>query len=149
LPLLFVLCLLGCAGTGCRSTGGSSSQPFASVEIRGHTPGQIHDVALEVFREHGYKLTQPGPTRLVFEKPASKMDNLAYGNWVGDTPIWVRIKVAIVPFTEAVFRLQCEAFLVRDKGSTVAEEIQISRVRARPYKKMLEATARRLGAKPG
>ena len=144
------LCLLGFGGVGCRSAGPSSAKPFASVEIKGNTPGQIHDVAVEVFREHGYKLAKPGLTRLVFERQGSTMDNLAYGNWIGDTPVWVRVKASIVPVAEAVFRLQCEAFLVRDAGSPIIEEeIKISHLRSGPYQKILDEVARRFGAKPG
>ena len=98
----------------------------ASVEIRGNTPGQIVDGALAVFGEKGYTVAQPGLTRLVCEKEGSTMRNLAYGNWIQDTPIWIRVKVSIVAAGEATCRLECHALMVRGKGEPVEEEISIS-----------------------
>ena len=144
LPLLLLLiCCLACA-SGCRSAGAHSAGGFASVVISGNTPGQIRDAAVEVFARDGYIATQKDdPGNLVFEKEGSKMSNFAYGNWMGDTPIWMRVKAAIVPAGEMRSRLQCHAFLVRDRGSAAEEELPVSRLHRGQYQKLLEEVAQR------
>jgi hypothetical protein len=141
------VCGCGLAGSGCQSTGDKSAGHFAAVEIRGNTPGQIGAMTGTVFQEHGFKETEPGFDRLVFEKPGSKMNNLAYGGWMGETPVWVRVKVSVVPIAEASFRLQCRAYLVQDKGSPIEEEKRIGNMHRGQYQKMLEEVAGRLKPK--
>ncbi len=82
--------------SGCQTTGQQEMPSLAAVEIAGNTPGQISAVAKVVFEEDGYELAKPGLTSLIFEKKASGMSNLAYGNW-GGTPVWLRVKVLILP----------------------------------------------------
>ncbi|PWU13263.1 MAG: hypothetical protein C5B50_19690 [Verrucomicrobia bacterium] len=143
---LFVFSLL--LSVGCKSTHSASSS-FAAVEIRGNTPGQIHDVATAVFLEDGYKLVKPGLTSFVFEKPASKLSNFTHGSWAGDEPLSVRVKVSIVPLGEADSRLECDAFMVRDAGGgLLEEESHISRFHAGPYRRLLEQVAARMNGKP-
>lgn len=136
--------LVGLAGwgTGCSSTDNGAPSGFAAVTIEGNTPGQIGQAAKEVFEEAGYTVAQPGLTRLVFEKRGSKMDQIAYGNWMGETGVWVRVKAAIVPVREGVFRLQCEGFTLRDRGGTMEEEIRVRRKGT--WQEMLDEVARRL-----
>ncbi|HEY5910930.1 MAG TPA: hypothetical protein VJA21_10045 [Verrucomicrobiae bacterium] len=114
-----------------------------AVQIRGVTPGQISQAAAEIFQKHGYT---PGGKRtgpLVFEKEASKWSNLAYGNWTGGIPIWIRVRLAILPAGEAEHTLQCRAFRVRDKGGATEEELKISKLDSGPYRKLLEEIASR------
>ncbi|MEY2429636.1 MAG: hypothetical protein QOJ40_2521 [Verrucomicrobiota bacterium] len=140
--------LCGLISSGCRSTGKQSAGGFASVVIQGNTPGQIRKATIEVFSEHGYKLADPRAPNPVFEKQASRIDNAAYGNWTG-SPVWLRVKVAIIPEAEATFRLQCNAALLRDRGQPAfEEEIRLRRFQAGPYRKLLEEVAARLTGKP-
>ena len=137
----------GLAGWGCRSTenpANPAGAQFAAVEIHGNTPGQISAMTKEVFEKHGFKTTETRIDRLVFEKPGSKMDNFAYGSWMSDNPVWLRIKVAIVPIAEAACRLQCNAYLVQDKGRALEEEDRMKHLHSGEYQKLLEEVAQRL-----
>jgi hypothetical protein len=122
----------------------SSESRLAAVELKGNTPGQIAEATIEVFRANGYKAFMKNFTNLVFEKKASRMDDIAYGDWMGDEPMWVRVKASILPIGEARFRLQCNAFLVRDKNGSTEEELRV-KYRSGPYQKLLNEVARRLG----
>ncbi|HWH71456.1 MAG TPA: hypothetical protein VNT26_18920, partial [Candidatus Sulfotelmatobacter sp.] len=141
------LCLLG-GGAGCKSSSPvvdtHAAAPFAAVEIRGNTPGQISKMAEAVFREHGYLVIRADLTSLVFEKKGSKLSNFAYGNWMSDSSVWVRVKASIVPVAEAEYRLQCTAYDVQDRGVAIEEESKMSHLRSRPYQQLLEEVARRL-----
>lgn len=147
--ILLVLgaCLALCCATGCRSEKSAEPARFAAAEIKGNTPGQIDEVAREVFEAHGYKTLRDKLTSFEAEKKGTAMNNLAYGGWMGDTPIWVRVKVSIVPVAEATFRLQGRAFLVRDKGGPTEEELPVSRLHSGAYQKLLEEVAARLSGK--
>ncbi len=73
------------------------------------------------------------------------MNNLAYGNWESDKRLWTRVKASIVPVQGTVYRLQCHAFMVRDKGEpTFEEEVKLQNYSGHGYQKLLEEVARRL-----
>jgi hypothetical protein len=143
--LLSFICVSG--GNGCHSPDKPASSSFASVTITGNTPGQIRDAAIEVFRADGYKVTQREPSRLVFEKEGTRMNNVAYGSWVGGTPVWVRVKGSIAPAGEMTHRLQCTAFMVQDFGGPTEEEIPVTHFHRAPYQKLLDEVAKRLTQK--
>lgn len=141
---LLVGWLLGIITVGCRSTDKPASARFASVELQGNTPGQISLVIEEVFRENGYQVTRPAPDKLLCEKKDSAWNNLVYGSWVYNTPVWLRVKVSIVPVAEARFRLECHAYEVQDRGAHMEDELAISTLRSHPYQKLLNEVAKRL-----
>ena len=141
LHLSCIVCLL--VSAGCASTGKSTAPNFASVLISGNTPGQIRVAASDVFRENGYRVAQADAGGLVFEKKASRMDNFAYGSWLGDIPVWIRVKGSVVPAGEMSFRLQCAAYMVHDMGSATEEEAALSRLHRGPYQKLLDEVAKR------
>jgi hypothetical protein len=128
---------------GCASAGKPASTGFASVLISGNTPGQIRDAASAVFRENGYRVAQADAGGLIFEKKASRMDNFAYGSWLGDTPVWIRVKASVVPAGEMSFRLQCAAYMVHDMGSATEEEVALSHLHRGPYQKLMDDVAKR------
>lgn len=138
-------CVAGCHSTDKPPPKPASAQ-FASVELQGNTPGQISQMAMAVFQENGFKVALATPNQLVFEKEGTAWNNLAYGNWESDQPIWVRVKASIVYVSEASYRLECHAFLVRDKGKEVfEEEIKVRNINSGRYQKLLDEVARRLG----
>jgi hypothetical protein len=144
--LLAVWVCLG-VGSGCRTADIPPEARFASVEIRGNTPGQIAQAAAEVFREEGYEVMSSEPDNLIFEKKASGLNNFAYGNWT-ENKVWVRVNAAIVPVSEMTFRLQCQAHLLRDRGEPLEEEIKVSRLRRGGYQKLLDEVSERLRGRP-
>jgi hypothetical protein len=139
----FALCVGAGLLAGCHTAEPPGGSYFASVEIRGNTPGQISEAAAEVFQAEGYEVATGGPTHMVFERKASGMNNFAYGNWL-DTAVWERVKASVVPVSEATFRLQCQAYLLRDRGGTTEEEIKLSGMRSGTYQKLLDKVAKRL-----
>src|SRR5262249_39606741 len=139
--LILALALVG--GAGCRSTGDSGSQ-FASVQIQGNTPGQIGDVTVEVFQEHGYKVKREDLVSFCCERHSTSMENFAYGDWVSDERVICRVKARIVAVAERTYRLQCQAYMVQGNGSVVEDEIKISPLRSGQYQKLLDEVGRRL-----
>ena len=81
--------------------------------------------------------------RLVFEKKGSSMDNFAYGNWM-DTAVWERIKIAVDAIGDQTFRLECQAYMLRDRGATLEEEVKLGGMHSLKYQKLLDQVAVRL-----
>ncbi len=143
-----LLATLLTAVSGCKSGPDKGGSGFASVIISGNTPGQVLEAAEQIFIQNGYVARADGPNRVVCEKQGSGWNNVAYGNWIGDTPVWQRVRLTAVALGEAVVRLDCQAYYVRDRGQTTEEELPISKMRSGPYQKLLKKTARHLGAAP-
>jgi hypothetical protein len=138
--------LLLLVAAGCRSTPPAHSNAVASIQIHGHDPGHISQMVERVFLDHGYKLAKGGLFNQVFEKSGGTMNNIAYGNWLDETPVWSRVKISLTPVQDTVYWLDCEPFLVRGLNSSTEEEIKLSKLRARPYRKLLEEVANRLNS---
>lgn len=142
LPVLLAVCLGALLGAGCSSTGKSEPVHFASVRIQGQAPERVSDVATEVFLEHRYKVTRKGWAHLTFEKEGSTMNNIAYGNWMGGG-VWVRVKVSVEEVLAGTCDLKCEAFLVRNRGESLEEEIRIKKLHSGQYQELLDEVAAR------
>ena len=143
LTILLAVCLAAFLGTGCKSTEKSHPDHLASVEIHGHPVERVRDVTSQVFLENGYRVTLNGWAKLVFEKEGSNMNNIAYGNWMG-SGIWIRVKASIFETSPGNCRLDCDAFLLRNRNEPVEEEIKISKLHNRPYQKLLNEVVKRL-----
>jgi hypothetical protein len=139
-----LLILIAPAISGCRSIGKPNSASFASVEIKGRTPTEIRDATVSVFRDDGYSTVFAGTTDLVFEQEGSRMNKVAYGDWVGGSSVYVRVKASIVPLSESDYRLQCTAYMVRNKGTGIEDEVRLANVRSGPYQRLLKKVAGQL-----
>ena len=143
LTLLTLLCALACAGAGCKSSGVPEPPGGVSVELRGNTPGQIFAAADDVFAAHGYRMKVLSPQKMWCEKPASTMSNIAYGDWLPDKPLYIRVKLTLVEHGEAYFRLHAQACKVTDRGGLLEGE-SVVRMGTGSYRKMLEEVVARL-----
>ena len=73
----------------------------------------------------------------MFEKPGSRMNDVAYGGWFEDS-VWVRVKVALTRYGTSSHLVGCDAFIVHHRGDAVFEEEQkLYKVSKGPYQKLL------------
>ena len=134
-----VVVAAGIALPGCKSLNKPDSASFAAVRIHGHTMEQICAATVVVFQQDGYSAVDIRPSHLVFEKEGSRWDRIAYGSFVDDAAVWIRVRGAIVPLSEGVFRLQCQAYKVRDKGDAVFEQqVRVTNSHSKPYQALLD-----------
>lgn len=131
--------------TGCGAMKPESAS-FASVVIKGAEPNAIRDATIAVFQEDGYKAGTMG-NQLVFQREASRITSLAYEGVV-DThygaSTLVRVKMDLVNLGEGSYRLQCQAFIVKDAGDAFfAEEQRLANIRSRPYQSLLDKVAKK------
>ena len=140
-----LVALAGAVVIGCKSVEKPASASFASVRIPDHTREQIRAATAVVFQQDGYAAVDVHHAKMVFEKTASRWDRLAYGNWIDDAPITDRVRVSVVPVSNGVFDLRCEAFSVRHKGEATYEEVvRLKNKRSEPYQALLDKVPGRL-----
>ncbi len=75
------------------------------------------------------------------------MARASQGSWLGDEPLYIRVRLAVTPLGSETFRLGCRVCYVRDRGTLVEEEVPVHFLHG-TYKKLLEEVARRL-TQPG
>ena len=109
------------------------------MRIQGHTAEQIRAASVVVFQQDGYTAADVRRSEMVFEKEGSRWDQIAYGSWVNEAPVWLRVKVSMVPLAADTIRLQCQAYKVRNKGDPLAEDqVRIGNSHSKPYQALLD-----------
>ena len=140
---LMVFCFIGLLG--CKSDKGPGSSSHAAVTITGRTDAEITQVTKEVFSQDGFIFKVRRTDTLIFEKPGSVGDALAWGGLDGKG-VTVRAKVQIQGLPDGSRLLDCNVFAVRSAGESIFEsENRIAMLNKSPYRKMLEEVQKRLG----
>lgn len=139
--------LCACLVTGCR-LGKPEGSSFASVEIAGKTDDEICKTTAAVFQEDGYQVSSLTPANMVFQKQGSHGQSLAYGGVV-DTyygaSTLVRVRAQLVELGAKGYRLQCQAYMVRNANDSFFEdESRLTNIRRMPYQNLLDKVADRL-----
>ena len=135
---------LALASVGCQ-TPPKGERPLASVVIPGQTPAAIRDAARRVFEEEGYTGVW-GVMSMVFQRPGSTLDNLAYGGW-DLSSVTVRVELTIAEVGTVGHRLDCDVHLVRNAGDHVFEDSH-KKTGKGGYQKMLDRVRDQLAKPP-
>jgi len=147
-PIAGSVCLgLALAGVGCGSLGGPASASFASVTIENRSLAEIASATARVFAAEGYTGGMSGGSNMVFQKGASRATTLSREGLV-DTHYGAqtvnRVKVEIVAVGESGYRLQCKAYVVRDAGDLLEDEVPLANIRSLPYQSLLNKVKKEL-----
>lgn len=143
LTLAIALILTGCQSPHGQNAGSSS---LASVMIKNKSAEEIQKATTEVFLEDSYRLAGVSGNMMVFEKPGSRANELAYGGILAQQPVTIRIKVVMEVLSPTTDLLKLDAFMVTNAGdSFYAEEIPVHKPRKAPYQAYLNQIKRRLG----
>jgi hypothetical protein len=135
-------------GAGCSSVGGPASASFASVTIENHSAEEIAGTTAQVFGADGYTGGLRGPGKMVFEREASRATTLSreglYATQQGARTV-NRVKVEIVSLSGgSAYRLQCQAYVVRDAGALLEDEVRLTNLRSGPYQSLLNKVKKQL-----
>jgi hypothetical protein len=144
-----VICLwLLFAGAGCGSLSGPASASFASVTIENHSPQEIADATTKVFGEEGYTGGLQGQGKMVFQKEASRATTLSHeGLFATQSGARTvnRVRLEIVRLSGgSSYRLQGQAYVVRDAGDLLEDEVRLTNVRSAPYQSLLNKVKKQL-----
>src|SRR5262245_42870089 len=90
--ILFAALALGAAGCQSFKTS-TSSAPIASVTVSNKPLPEICQIARNVMVSHGFTVaeTPPNPNQLVFKRPGSRSNTLAFGSYVFDEAVTIRV----------------------------------------------------------
>jgi hypothetical protein len=111
--------------SGCHSMDRPASAGFASVVISNQSPEKIRQAADMVFANNGYQSVQLPNGGQVYEKEASRGDQIAYAGLVGaheGERTIVRVRMGIQPYGAHAWLLDCKAFVVTSPGDFVNEQ---------------------------
>lgn len=95
--------------------------PSAAITVKARSSFHVTDVVERVFVDHGYQTTLRTAEGMTFERKASRMDNLLYGDWNEDE-ITQRVKVTIASKGEERYRVGCIPYVVRDPHDAAFED---------------------------
>jgi len=135
--------LLAVLGSACQSTSGGAKQ-FASVQIAAYSPEIIHATVDQIFTKAGYKNSSSGGDWF-YDRRASTMSQVLYGGWFDQEGVVERVKLHLLTRAEGGYELTCRPVMVRDSNDPFfAEESSMTRLKSRPYDKLLKKVADRL-----
>jgi hypothetical protein len=141
IPLSIVL------ATGCQSFNSPPSNNLASVTITNHSMPQIASAIQTVFETHYFTGGQTGPNTFTYQRPGSRMNNLAYGSYFFDEKVTVRVVVNVQPVYGGRFLLSCNASLIEDEGDPVFQDTHhVRMLRKWPYEQLLNDIKAQLGS---
>jgi hypothetical protein len=138
--------------TGCRNLNKAGAASFASVNISGRTPQQIHEATIKVFQAEGFAGGSFSQTEMRFQREGTRGETIAYGG-LTDTYygnyVALRVKATLVDLGSGTYRLQCQAYVVRDANSGFMEDsTPLPNRKGRAYQKLLDKVAEQLKAAP-
>lgn len=146
LRILVLTLVFGLFVSGCSSLDKPASASFASVLISGKTNDEIQAATAAVFIADGYKAYTTTGLNMVFEKEGTREEQIAYAGLASGDSVEVRVRTEIVDVGNGILRLQCKAFIVTNPGDSVLEEEKaLWNIQSKPYQKLLNAVALRLG----
>lgn len=121
------------------------SASFASVIIVNQTPEKIRQAAIAVFQDNGYQIIPQSDSSLVFEREATRREQIDYagfaGTQQGDTVV-IRVRVQIRVKNPGAYWLECKAYAVRNPGQPVFEQTTpLFNFQSKPYQKLMDQVA--------
>lgn len=137
--ILFILATIFVSG--CKSLDKPSSAAFASVVIYNQTPDKIRQATDAVFASNGYQSIRNPDGSQVYEKEATKGEQIAYAGFVGaheGERTIVRVRMGIEPQGVNAYLLSCKAFVVTSPGDFVSEQtFPLYGFQSGPYQNLL------------
>lgn len=113
------------------------SGTLPTVDIQGVYLAEIEGAFKDVLTEHDYRFVSSSGPRLVYEKPASTMDFLAWGGLYSDDEMVERLSIYIRELGVDSFEVECQPYLVSNVGRHMEETRKISRMKSKKYQRLL------------
>jgi len=138
-----MLLLAAILGAGCSSLDKPASVSFASVILnRSYSNEQIQQAAVKVFQQNGYQNVPRPDEPLVFEREATRGEQISYAGFVGaqngeKVVIQVRLKVEIRD--AYTYWLGCRAYAVCNPDKPIySTTTAMFNFQSGPYQKLLD-----------
>ena len=136
--------MLGTAG--CQSFEGSPSGDLAAVTITNRPIADVKTAVTNVFVARMFQGGQSGTNQFTYRRAASRMDNLAYGSYMFEHPVTVKVVVTTRQQTPDVIIVGCNAWVVEAENDPVFQENHpVHSLRKGPYEELLKQIKAEVG----
>jgi len=137
---------LGLCATGCQSFNGPPPGNLASVTITNKAMADVATATAAVFAVHGFKGGQTGPGQFTYNRLGSRINNLAYGSYMFEEAVTVKVQVTLQQLTPNSILVGCKAWLVEaDNDSVFEDSHKVRPIRKWPYDQLLKDIQTQLG----
>jgi len=132
--------------TGCQSFSDVPSGKLASITITNQSMANVADATAAVFASHGFNGGQTAPGQYTYTRPGSRTDNLAYGSFMFDEMVTIKVVVVTKQLTPGSIFVGCNAWLVEADNDPVFEDAhKVRQLRKWPYEQLLKDIQTQLG----
>ncbi len=132
--------------TGCQTFSATPSGNLASVTITGQSMPAVANAVAAVFATHGFEGGQTGANQFTFTCPGSRTDNLAYGSYMFDEVVTVKVVVSTKRLTPDSIYVGCNAWLIEaDNDPVFQDEHKVRLLRKWAYAQLLKDIQTQLG----
>lgn len=128
---------------GCRSLDKPASVSFASVILSNtYNMAQIQEATMTVFQQNGYQNVPQPDDALVFEREATRGEQISYAGLVGaqaGDKVIIRVRVKIEVRDASTYWLGCKAYAVCNPDQPVfSTSTALLNFQSGPYQKLLD-----------
>ena len=138
--MLFVLAV----GSGCQSVGEPESNSHASLRFAWPSLLDIQRSIDKVFGERGFSLEKRTGEQWELDRPGTTGDAMKWGGLEGKNVV-IRAKLKSRPVGPGLYLVECDVFVVHDKGQKFfEEETRLMMLQRSEYQNLLVEARRRL-----
>ena len=138
--------VLGLCVTGCQSFSNVPSGKLASVTITNQSMANIATAIATVFTSHGFSGGPTGANQFTYTCPGSRTDNLAYGSYMFDEMVTIKVVVTTKQLASNSIYVGCNAWLIEGANDAVFQDAhQVRQLRKWPYEQLLKDIQAQLG----
>jgi hypothetical protein len=137
---------LGLCVTGCQSFNGLPPGNLAAIIITNQPMTNVVQATTAVFAAHGFSGGQTGAGQFTYTRLGSRTDNLAYGSFMFDELVTIKVVVVTRQLTPNSILVGCNAWLVEAENDPVFQDNhKVRMLRKWPYEQLLNDIKTQLG----
>ena len=137
---------LGLCVIGCESFSNVPSGKLVSITITNQPMANVVQATTAVFATHGFSGGQTGANQFTFTCPGSRSDNLAYGSYMFDEVVTVKVMVITKQLTTNSIYVGCNAWLIESANDPVfQDDHKVRMLRKWPYEQLLKDIQTQVG----
>jgi hypothetical protein len=138
--------ILGLCATGCQLFNDLKPDYLTSVTITNKPMADVTNTMATVFAAHGFTGGRTGFGEFTYRRPGSQADQIAYGSYMFNETVSVKVQVTVQPMTTNSILLGCNAWLVKaENNPTFAESYKVKSTGKSPYEQLLKDIQTQLG----
>jgi len=132
--------------TGCQTFDDATPGNLASVQIVSQPMSAVKTAVTNVFTAHAFIGGSTGTNVFSYSRPGTSMDKLAYGSYMFDRPITVKVVVTTQQQNPEIIVLGCKAWIVEAENDPMFQEMHpVHSFSKGPYEDLLKEVRSQTG----